>query len=82
VSTYQEWLDAGGQLRLNGGPCDGQTVDPRGFQGWPSFIRKIDPAANAVACYRMRVGDLEHYDFAGYEDASGNPIGLPVEGGG
>lgn len=66
--TYKEWLDSGGALRLVGGLFDGRTVDPRGYEAWPSFITMVDTSGRAHR-YRMRIGDLEHYDFDGSANA-------------
>jgi hypothetical protein len=73
VTTWDEHVAAHPAFRLVGGPLDGKDVDARGYSAWPSFIRMVvmDKPGRPykLARYRMRIGDLEHYDFDGLEDA-------------
>ena len=66
--TYQEFVAQGNPLILCGGPFDGRTVDPRGYEAWPSFITMIQVPEGRACRYRMRIGDLQHYDFDGSEE--------------
>jgi hypothetical protein len=69
MTTFADFARDCPAFKLCGGPFGGRNVPTSNYQGWPSEIVLLLPAALAgpfqYSLYRMRVGDLVHYDYVG-----------------